>query len=365
MSRAANAVSAPVDVALIRQLGARAWMELNRLGIAPTPRNYEVWFMHLSGGNSDLSQNIRVLVREEPQPSAAALEALHSTYLAADPAPIEGILEGTEDIQQAAQDVVDSVAANAGGIRAYAETLTHWQGRIDQDRTVEGLLQAVSVLSAETARAGERNRVLERQLSTSAARIGKLKDNLAGVKREATTDPLTGLCNRRAFDARLRRMMGQSKAEGGSLSVVLLDVDHFKAVNDKYGHPAGDLVLRLVGRLLIDSVKGRDTAARYGGEEFALVLAGADLRAAAIVAGQVRGALDGKRLVNKVSGNDAGSVTISAGAAEFRPGDTAATLLGRADTALYRAKHSGRNRVCTEADENSDVCVPSRSNVKP
>jgi len=108
-------------------------------------------------------------------------------------------------------------------------------------------------------------------------------------------------------------------------------------------------VLRLVGRVVADNVKGRDTAARYGGEEFAVILAGADLRAGAVVAGQMRAVLDGKRLVTRGEQRHHGSVTISAGVAQFVAGDTAASLVERADAALYAAKHAGRNRVCIEA----------------
>ena len=112
--------------------------------------------------------------------------------------------------------------------------------------------------------------------------------------------------------------------------------------------PRGDLVLRLVGRVIADYVKGRDTAARYGGEEFAVLLSGADLRPAAIVAGQIRTVLDGKRLTVKGMQGDEGRVTISAGVAQLRAGDSAASLIERADAALYEAKRLGRNRVCIE-----------------
>ncbi len=131
--------------------------------------------------------------------------------------------------------------------------------------------------------------------------------------------------------------------------MALLDIDHFKRINDTYGHPTGDLVLRLVGRVIADNVKGRDAAARYGGEEFAVLLSGAELRPAAIVAGQIRTVLDGKRLMVKGMQQDGSRVTISAGVAQFRARDNAASLIERADAALYEAKRLGRNRVCIES----------------
>ncbi len=107
-------------------------------------------------------------------------------------------------------------------------------------------------------------------------------------------------------------------------------------------------MLRLVARMIADNVKGRDTAARYGGEEFAVILTGAELRAGAVVAGQLRALLDGKRLTTRGPQQNYGSVTISAGVAQFRPGDSPVSLIERADAALYEAKLLGRNQVCTE-----------------
>ena len=126
----------------------------------------------------------------------------------------------------------------------------------------------------------------------------------------------------------------------------MLDVDHFKRVNDTYGHHTGDLVLRLIGRLLSESVKGRDTSARYGGEEFAVLLIGADLKAGATVANRIRFELQTKHLVKKRPTDEFGKITVSVGVAQFRAGDTMTSLLDRADAAMYQAKQLGRNQVC-------------------
>jgi diguanylate cyclase len=132
---------------------------------------------------------------------------------------------------------------------------------------------------------------------------------------------------------------------------LLLDIDHFKQFNDMYGHSTGDLVLRLVGRLLIENIKGRDIAARYGGEEFGVLLVGAEINAAADVARQICTLLASKRL--KVSGDTEsghGRVTISIGVAQLRSTDSLGSVIDRADAALYAAKHAGRNCVLTQGD---------------
>lgn len=340
--------AAPPDAALyVRRLAARAWVEMDGAGVLPTPRNFELWYTHLSGGNPELSRRLSALLEGGGVPAEDALDALHADCFSPE-AALDAVAGGAEALHQAAQAVVDQIAGNGQALQDYGAALSHVGVQLGHDRSVDGLLRAVATLTVETARASERNRALEQQLSASTARIGKLRQSLAEVKQEVAVDALTGLVNRRAFDARLRRAVSRAKTEEAPLALLLLDVDHFKHVNDTYGHKVGDLVLRLVGRLLSDNVKGRDTAARYGGEEFAVILAGADLRAGAIVGEQMRAALDGKRLVNKGSGQHLRGVTVSVGVAQLRPGEAASAFVERADAALYQAKRDGRNRVCTE-----------------
>lgn len=336
------------QAASVRSLAARAWMEMQQHDVVPNPRNFELWFIHLSGSNSALSQELSTLLLAGVAPTPQQLTSLYSDNIAQD-VDIDVIATQSEQLDEAAQALVERVVDNEASLQAYGETLSGVTTQLSLDRTVDGLLRAVNTLTAETARAGERNRTLEHQLSASSTRISKLRQELNEAKQNATTDGLTGLCNRRAFDARLRRAIIRAKADGEPLSVMLLDIDHFKRFNDTYGHRTGDLVLRLVARVIADNVKGRDTAARYGGEEFVVILTGAELRAAAIVAGQMRALLDGKRLVTKKAQQSIGSVTISAGVAQFRPSDSVTSLIERADAALYEAKRLGRNQVCIEA----------------
>jgi len=343
----------PSNAALaVRRLAARAWVAMEGAGVLPTPRHFELWYIHLGGTNPELSARLTALLGKAAAPPEAALQALHADCVGTDPDAGDAA-ERAEEIQHAAQVIVDQVAGNQDALQAYGDTLSEMAGQIGDVRTVDALVRAVTTLTAETARASERNRVLEQQLSASVARIGKLRQSLTEVKQEATTDALTGLVNRRAFDLRLRKAISRAKADATPLALLMLDVDHFKRFNDSYGHKAGDLVLRLVGRLLADNVKGRDTAARYGGEEFAIILSGADLRSGVTVAEQMRAALDGQRLIQPralaAASQPMVGITASIGVAQLGPGEAAADLIGRADAALYVAKRSGRNRVCTDA----------------
>src|SRR4051812_15660511 len=172
---------------------------------------------------------------------------------------------------------------------------------------------------------------------------------LLTVKSEAGLDGLTGLANRRTFDQVLDREWARAAREAAPLALVMLDVDHFKAYNDLYGHPGGDYCLSRVAAVLRETLnRPGDVAARYGGEEFATVLPGTDLAGAAVVAEAMRAGVAALGMVHAGSPKHR-RVTVSLGVAALAPGPLMAEdeLVKAADQALYRAKHEGRNRVAT------------------
>ncbi|MEO1330163.1 MAG: PleD family two-component system response regulator [Pseudomonadota bacterium] len=174
----------------------------------------------------------------------------------------------------------------------------------------------------------------------------RLRENVYNTMRMALTDPLTGLYNRRYVDQHLGRQIEHSRASNQPLSVMLLDLDHFKRVNDEHGHAAGDAVLVEFAQRMRQCVRGVDLIARQGGEEFMIAMPETDAEAAMIAAERVRVAVaEAPFLV----GSDGAAptplkVTVSIGVATLRDGENAATVIQRADVALYRSKSEGRNR---------------------
>jgi two-component system, cell cycle response regulator len=184
----------------------------------------------------------------------------------------------------------------------------------------------------------------------TALRLRALRDELAARNAEleqlARTDVLTGLANRRHADDVLRATIAAARRHGRDLCTVLVDIDHFKAVNDVHGHAAGDAVLRTVAARLADGLREEDLASRWGGEEFLLLLP--DAGDAAGVCERLRAAVS----ATPVRVSDAATVTVTAsfGWAGWGGSETAETLVARADTALYAAKDGGRDRVVAASD---------------
>lgn len=168
------------------------------------------------------------------------------------------------------------------------------------------------------------------------------------LEYENVTDPLMGIYNRRYLDRRLNEEFARSRRYGLPLSVLLLDIDHFKQVNDMYGHPAGDLVLNHLGNVLLHAIRDSDIAARYGGEEVVVIAPNTDVSTAVELAERLRRHIEIQELVlsGQLNKRKKIHVTVSIGVADLRPEDAdIRRLIFKADEALYRAKQEGRNRV--------------------
>jgi len=189
-----------------------------------------------------------------------------------------------------------------------------------------------------------------RKLEVSQSNLIYQKAQQAGenfnLMISSTTDRLTGIPNRAQLDKQLDRVLGKISP----LSVIMMDIDHFKKVNDTYGHDAGDVVLKQFAVIVKKTIRPVDFLARYGGEEFT-VICNAELERTVEVAERVRQSVADTPV--KISELQEISITASLGVAEYRSGDTSETVIKRADNALYQAKQNGRNRVCMGGDSSS------------
>lgn len=314
------------------------------------PRNYEIWYTYSAGYNQALNKALNALLRATTRISADDIDRIYEEFLAphrfGDRVERIGGKLSTE-----LRDVVTSIEEARADTQEYSEKLVDASGELERsadDR--DELKRIVDVLVSETKEMASRNLGLEEKLLESERQIEELRISLETIRNETLTDPLTGLANRRCLDQSLARCMIDAESTGMPLSLLISDIDHFKKFNDIYGHQTGDQVLRLVANAVKQNVKGQDIAARYGGEEFCIILPRTDLQSAILVADHVRQAVMGKELIKRSTGERLGRITISIGCATQMPGDTAHSLIDRADAAMYLAKRLGRNRVCSELD---------------
>jgi diguanylate cyclase len=241
--------------------------------------------------------------------------------------------------------IIDQTQTDARGYGAHLSGVTKELGPLGENDAAK---QIIARLLARTNSFLDRTAEIETRLTTASTQITNLNSELDAARREATTDRLTGLGNRRQFDERLDAGIKAANETDRSLALVVFDLDNFKKFNDEKGHLVGDQVLRHVGRQTERAVRDGDTAVRYGGEEFALILPGATLESARAIAERLRVTFDLNPLIRRDTREEIGHVTISAGVAVYRPEESAAAFIERADRALYTAKHKGRNRVLTE-----------------
>jgi len=323
--------------------------QLRALAQPASPRNYEIWYNYATGYNPALNRAINQTVEQKGSLSEADLDRIYNSHISTTRVGDQIDTVGARVLDEIKQ-VLEMIDAASGSATSYSEDLADASAKLagayDGDT-----LRAVVERLMEGARAMElNNKKLEASLSTSKQEIEQLQQNLALVRSESLTDPLTSLSNRKSFDTSLVNAIASAKEKNEPLSLMMADVDHFKQFNDKFGHLTGDQVLRLVAAAMKQNVKGQDIAARYGGEEFVIALPDTTLRSAAAVADQIRRAVMAKELMKRSSGERLGRITISAGIAVLRGGDTVQTLIERADTCLYAAKRQGRNRVVCESD---------------
>jgi diguanylate cyclase len=214
---------------------------------------------------------------------------------------------------------------------------------IHEIQTVRDLLLKETLsLKGHTARMIKEVHQANQRVESANQKIEKLKQQMEKIKQKVSIDPLTRVDNRRAFDAKIKQVFASFKRYGSKGSMIMIDIDHFKMVNDTYGHRTGDGVLRVVAGIIKREIRDIDSLARYGGEEFAVILPHTVLSPALEVAERLRAKVEESRFSYK---GKQFSVTISLGVGEIQEDDTLEIFIQRVDAALYAAKNAGRNQV--------------------
>lgn len=335
-----------MDVEYATTIADRAMRLMSQQSVPPTPTNFAVWFDYALGDSIPLRKTIDILIAGKRPFDAATNHELYITYVgpraAAD--PLGDLPEQLSHLIEAAQEFLNTaVTDNRSHIVALGEVSSEAEASSDP-RTI------IAKLVDELSKATNRAATLEANFAATSQELDSIRDSLKAAEQRSNTDALTGLANRHSMDEFLRLAQIGAMEKDEPLSVLLIDIDHFKKFNDDYGHQVGDQVLRLVAKVLQEGVREIDLAARYGGEELIAVLPGADLEACAAAAERIRRRIAEAKLTRRATGKEIGSITVSIGVAQFRLAESADAMIERCDRGLYKAKRLGRNRTVTETE---------------
>jgi diguanylate cyclase len=321
---------------------------MGKYEIPVNPSNYAVWYGYVSKRNPQLNQAIDDLIKQNKPITTKLNTKLYRDYIADN---IRMKNEKTiEEIREVLTSLLKYIVSKSSEMSSHNSTIESYVDQILDDTNIDGLKKIVDGIVAETRSMAETGNVLKERLVSSLSEVETLRIELDRVTEKATTDALTGLANRMSFEGELKSIVAQAQNSNEDLSLLFADLDHFKRVNDTYGHLVGDMVLRLTASMIKGFIKGRDFPARYGGEEFVILLPDTPLKGAVSVAEKIRAFFEKKSWMKKDSGQPIGLITLSFGAAKYKSGESLEAFVKRADDALYLSKRNGRNRVSSEEE---------------
>jgi diguanylate cyclase len=315
---------------------------ISRHGGSFAPTNYAVWYEHLAGTNAGLSDDINQRLQQSESLDDEVISELYADHILSRDVQSSRLLQ--RNLETLARQIDQAAATSSNNTEQYARGLETTQIELQSltdPQTLDSILQKLISL---TRHAHESVGALRAELNARQQELRTVRDRLGTLETEVLKDPLTGLLNRRGFDKALEQL----EADGFALTsacVLMLDLDHFKHINDNYGHLFGDQVLSAAAKLLSGTIKGRDVAARFGGEEFVVLLPETPESGGMALAEQFRDAISRAKIRRTGSDKVIDKLTVSIGVAAPRTGESLDSTMERADAALYRAKNEGRNCV--------------------
>lgn len=315
---------------------------MRQLGVIGLPRNYEIFYEALTGTNNELSLDVIELGN---RPSQSDLDKIGQRYFAHN--HTQTVVEQAREILASELEAVSLLLrSEKTHLEKYGRILDESASGIQTQKVIskELLHKLLGVMKVATDSTIDHGQQVATALGEKSAELESVKSKLEEYKKLAETDPLTQIANRRAFDKRIASIYNSQKGVMFG-ALVLADIDQFKDINDRHGHPVGDKIIQIIANIFVSETRQDMFVARTGGEEFALIVDGCTEDVTAELAERVRRLVEINQLTDAATGARLEPVTISLGICMASEADSAADLYVKADKALYRSKVAGRNRV--------------------
>jgi diguanylate cyclase len=310
------------------------------------PISYLLWYEYVTGRDGKLVEDIELFIEKKEPITFNIITKLFKKHIADNKILLTE--RKTKEFQKIQLEMIKHLSQSGNEIDVQGNTLETCATELSQAKSLDTITGITKRIVLETKSMVESSKTLKSQLDSTVFEINMLSKELEEIKQDAKTDMLTSLLNRRGFDRAITHTVETIKTTHEPLSIIMLDIDLFKKVNDTYGHLIGDNVLKMLSKLIKDYIKGKDIAARFGGEEFIIALPQTPIKGAYALAEQIRVSLEKLNLKIKATGKSIEQITISLGVALYKDGESIEAFIKRADDALYHAKNTGRNKTVTE-----------------
>jgi diguanylate cyclase len=310
----------------------------------PDPKTYAVWYAYVDGTDPRVVTRVDETIAQTGVLSPFDIDAIFRELLTEETGVSTRHTIGLA-IEKEIAGVMKIIETGVQNSDDFGASLDKARQELPNSVSGDDIAKLVSNLMEDNKRMAETTRELNQGLMDSRKQIATLNKELEEVQTQCLRDPLTSISNRRAFDERLEREVRAAAETGEKLCLALADIDHFKNVNDTYGHQIGDAVLQQFASIVTQNIKGQDMVARYGGEEFAIILPETDLFSAYNLLVKIK--YNFKSSETPIDGTlkTLKDVTASFGLVRYEPGMTVHDMIEQADHFLYEAKHAGRDRV--------------------
>lgn len=331
------------DKLKIKRLAESALKNISAHKLSPQPDNFRLWYEYSIGGIEGLNAEIDELVTQQTAINQAICTKLYQKYL---------ITGDQKDLDHARIAISNLLNIMIGHLQdwdnltnQFCDVLQQCTEKLDNNPSIEEIKNIIDTVTTEAQLALNTNKDIYTTLDSLTDEITHLREDVDRLGSEVMTDSLTEVANRRGFDIALKGAVDQSQSTGRPCALLMADLDHFKRINDNFGHQTGDKILRFVANTLKNNIRGGDIIARYGGEEFAIILPNTEQSGALNVAQNLLKEVSARQLTTGNSSKPIGRITMSIGLTLYQNNESLESFIERADQCLYQAKNAGRNQV--------------------